>query len=96
MFSDESRVNLDFADCRIRIWRRLRERHHQFTIKQHDSYGDGSVMVWGGITYNHRTDLVRLDGRVTGVRYRDEVLQPVVLPFRRRMGVNFEFQQDNA
>jgi transposase len=96
MFSDESRFNLDFADGRIRVWRRLHERHYHCTIKQHDSFGGGSVMVWGGITYDHRTDLVRLDGRVTGVRYRDEVLRPVVVPFRRRVGVNFEFQQDNA
>ena len=96
MFSDESRFNLDFADGRIRVWRRLHERPYHCTIKQHDSVGGGSVMVWGGITYDHRTDLVRLDGRVTGVRYRDEVLRPVVVPFRRRVGVNFEFQQDNA
>ncbi len=34
--------------------------------------------------------------RLTGVRYRDEVLRPIVVPFQRRVGRNFEFQQDNA
>ena len=96
MFSDESRFNLDYADGRVRVSRRQNERYRQTTIKQHDRYGGGSVMVWAGITYDIRTELIRLDGRVTGVWYRDEVLRPVVVPFSRRVGRRFEFQQDNA
>ena len=53
-------------------------------------------MVWGDISYDYRTNIVRLDGMVNGVRYRDEVVQPVVFPFRQRVGVNFEFQHGNA
>ena len=96
MFSDESRFNLDFADGRKRVWRRCHERFLPCTVRQHDRYGGGSVMVWGGITYDGRTDLLRVEGRLTGVCYSDEVLRPIVVPFQRRVGRNFEFQQDNA
>ncbi len=38
-------------------------------------------MVWAGIFLNGRTDLIEIDGgSLTGVRYRDEVLRPVVVP----------------
>ena len=51
-------------------------------------------MVWAGISSANRTDLVFLDGNLTGVRYRDEVVRPVILPFVRRH--NLTLQQDNA
>lgn len=53
-------------------------------------------MVWGGFTFNHKTDLLRVDGRITDVRYRDEILNPIVIPFARTAGRMFEFQHDNA
>ena len=38
-------------------------------------------MVWGGITGNARTPLVIINGNLTGVRYRDEILQAHIVPF---------------
>ena len=45
-------------------------------------------MVWGGISVRSRTELLVLNGTLTGQRYINEVLQPVVLPF--------VLQDDNA
>ena len=53
-------------------------------------------MVWGGITMTGRTDLHVVQGRVTGVYYRDNNLAPIVLPFARHAGRRFIFQDDNA
>ena len=33
---------------------------------------------------------------MTGVRYRDEVLEPIVVPFAENAGENFIFMDDNA
>ncbi len=44
-----------------------------------------------------RTDLVVIDGgALTAVRYRDEVLQPVVRPFAGALGQDFGLMHDNA
>ena len=50
LFTDESKFCLDFTDGRRRVWRRKGERYHDATIEEHDRYGGGSVMVWGGIS----------------------------------------------
>jgi hypothetical protein len=38
-------------------------------------------MVWGCITAYGRTPLVVVAGNLTGMRYRDELVQPYVIPF---------------
>lgn len=96
MFSDESRFTLDFLDGRRRVWRRAGERFTDPARVAHDRYGAGSVMVWGGVTMTGRTDLHVCIGRVTGLYYRDNVLAPYVIPFARRHGHGFIFQDDNA
>ncbi len=54
-------------------------------------------MVWGGICLDGRTDLVVIDGgALTVVRYRDEVLEPVVRPFAGALGQDFVLMHDNA
>lgn len=95
LFTDESRFSLDFNDGRLRVRRLPNERFNEQCIVEHDRFGRGSVMVWGGITWNGRTDLVRINGNLTSQRYVDEVLIPTVIPFIRR-NQNTVLQQDNA
>ena len=96
MFTDESRFCIRFTDGRKRCWRRSGERYARATILDHDRYGGGSVMVWGGITHDRRSDLIIVHGSLTGQRYLDQILRPVVVPFARNIGRHFEFQDDNA
>jgi hypothetical protein len=35
-------------------------------------------------------------GNLTGMRYRDEIVQPYVIPFIQAQANNVTFQQDNA
>ena len=49
-----------------------------------------------GITHCGRTELKIVKGRLTGVRYRDEILRPIVQSFIARHGNRHTFQQDNA
>lgn len=96
IFSDESRFHLRNADGRIRVWRRRGERYNADCVVQTDRWGGGSVMVWGGITYRHRTPLHICRGRVNAVYYRDQVLQNHVVPFFNQHNDVHTFQQDNA
>ena len=52
-------------------------------------------MMWGGISHQSRADLVHVPGTLTSVRYWDEIIRPVVVPFIRQGHARI-FQQDNA
>ena len=51
-------------------------------------------MVWGGISFCFHTELLVLNGTLTGQCYINEVLQPVVLPFVQQHHI--VLQDDNA
>ncbi|KFM67769.1 hypothetical protein X975_09636, partial [Stegodyphus mimosarum] len=58
-----------------------------------NSYGGGDVMVWTGIMLDGPTPLHVFDrGGVTGVRYRDEVLEPYVCLFRGAVGPSSSYR----
>jgi transposase len=97
MFSDESKFVLTGNDGHVRVWRRPGERFMPNTVHETVPFGGGSIMVWGGITVNTRTDLVVIrNGGLTARRYIDEILKPQVIPRANVIGQNFIFMQDNA
>ena len=54
-------------------------------------------MVWGGVSVQGKTDLhVFQNGTLTAVRYRDEVLDPIVRPYAGAIGPDFVLMDDNA
>ncbi|KAI4888574.1 hypothetical protein NFI96_004052 [Prochilodus magdalenae] len=97
LFTDESRFYLSTCDRRDRLWRRRGECYAACNIIQHDWFGGGSVMVWGGISLEGHTDLYRLDhGTLTAIRYQDEILGPVVRPYAGAVGPGFLLVHNNA
>ena len=95
IFSDESRFRVSFADGRVRIYRRKNERFAQCCIRETDRFGGGSVMVWGGIMGNQKTDLVIVQGNLNAQGYIN-VLRNHLLPFMQNNGPQATFQHDNA
>lgn len=96
LFSDESRFCLKKNDGRIRVWRRRGERNARACTLPRTAFHGGSVMVWGGITAQGKTQLVIINGNLNGRRYIDEVLTPVVVPFMQTLNPGALFQDDNA
>uniref|UniRef100_A0A673XQW3 Transposase Tc1-like domain-containing protein n=1 Tax=Salmo trutta TaxID=8032 RepID=A0A673XQW3_SALTR len=97
LFTDESRFTLSTCDIRDTVWRRRGERSAACNILQHDRFGGGSVMVWGGISLGGRTALhVLARGSLTAIRYRNEILRPLVRPYAGAVGPGFLLMQDNA
>ncbi|CAJ0932136.1 unnamed protein product [Ranitomeya imitator] len=94
---DESTFTLSTCDRRDRVWRCRGERSAACNILQHDRFGSGSVMMWGGISLEGRTALhVLARGSLTAIRYRDEILRPLVRPYAGAVGPGFLLMQDNA
>ena len=87
-FTDESRFNLDFNDGSQEVWRQPGERFAACIIAEHDCYGDGSLMVWGGIWAGGRT--------LNAARYLNDIIRPQVIQQMRRLGAGYLFMDDNA
>lgn len=97
LFTDECRVALRAPDGRERVYRRRGERFLSITTRQTVSYQGGSVMVWGGVCSEARTELVIVDRRLTAAMYIEEILQDHVVPFVDFIGrEDFLLMQDNA
>ena len=88
-FTDESRFTLFRPDGQCHG-----ERFADACVLEKDRFGGGSVMVWGGISHGLKSPLIVITGNLTGVRYRDEILRPVAVPFVQQH--HLIFQQDNA
>lgn len=96
LFSDESRFTLQFNDGRQRVYRRPGERFVDVNVNQRLPFGGGGIMVWGAFSFHHRTPLYVINGNLTGQRYLQEIIRPLVLPCLQRIGVGSIFQDDNA
>ena len=71
------------------------ERTAPCCVQETVPFGGGSVMVWGSICDQQRTDLIVIDGNLTAHRYINQVLHPVLLPFLQHQP-RLLFQQNNA
>ncbi len=58
------------------------------------AHGGGGVMVWAGVCYGQRTQVLFIDGILNAQRYRDKILKPIVLPFIHDH--HLMLQHDNA
>jgi len=95
MWTDESRFALDFHDGRVRVHRMSGQRFAPCCLLEHDRYGGGSVMVWAGIWYGgRRTDAVVIKGTLNAERYKNDIVEPIVVPTVQQHGLIF--QDDNA
>ena len=97
MFSDESRFCLPKLDGRNKVWRRRGECYESYADCCNDlvtAFGGGSIMAWGGISIAGKTRLVIIKGHLNAVKYRDEILQPVAIPYLHNLGSNSILQDD--
>ena len=59
-------------------------------------YAGGGVTVWAGMSTQRKTDLVIINGTVTGRSYLRDIINPIINPQHRQYAPNFIFMDDNA
>lgn len=96
LFCDETRISLHPDNNDIRVWRGRAQRLHPNFIRERHYQQGGSVMFWGGIMFGRRTPLVPIQGAMTGRKYRDDILEPIVAPFAEHHAEEFTLMDDNA
>jgi hypothetical protein len=70
--SDESCFSLSGCDGCNHVWRRRGERVANACILEHDSFrGWGSLIVWAGISAQHKATLVIVHSNLNAPSYRD-------------------------
>ena len=53
-------------------------------------------MVWAGICHDGHTQLKIVQETLNAVKYKDDILDPIVLPFLQQPNFDHVFQHDNA
>lgn len=96
LFSDESRFGFHPDSRRTRVWRQPGNVERLRHVQEVYSYRGGTLMAWGGIIIDGRTELIFPRGFLTSQQYLDTILQPVVRPFAAAVGDNFYLMHDNA
>ena len=82
-------------DVHARVYRWRGERYHDACVVENDRFGGGSVMIWGGISLQHKMEVRVIDGNLNAQRCQAEVLAPAVIPFIL-MHPQMLLMQDNA
>ncbi|GFT41408.1 transposable element Tcb1 transposase [Trichonephila clavipes] len=95
VFTDESRICLQYYDGQIRVRRHRGEKVLNSCDMHHHIGPAPGIMVWCGIGYHSRTLLVRIAGTLNSQRYISEVLESVVLPCIQGLATAI-FLQENA
>ena len=65
-------------------------------VYESDRFGGGRVIVWAGICHDGRTQLQIVQGTLNVVKYRDDILDPIVLSCLQQQNFDHVFQHDNA
>jgi hypothetical protein len=52
-------------------------------------------MIWAGICHDGRTQLKIVQGTFNVVKYRDAILDPIVLPYLQQRNFDHVLQHDN-
>lgn len=96
LFVDESRISTHPDNRRVRVWRRPGDSERQRTATGTVQQGGKSVSFWGGIMIGARTPLIPYRGYMTAVKYKTDVIDGIVKPFRINHGHQFVLVDDNA
>ena len=69
------------TDDQRHVYRRRGECFADASVLGRDMFGDCLRMVYGWISDGLKSPLFVIAGNLTGVRYRDEILRPVAIPY---------------
>ena len=86
LFTDECRMCLQPDNRSRRVWRQSGQAGRLRNTVQQVQQAGSSLILWGGIMWGRRTPLVVVEGAETAIRYRNDILRPILQPYRQ----NFE------
>lgn len=97
IWSDESNFVVFGGDGKRYVWRNSQEKYDPKCLIPTFKSGQESIMIWGCFIKNKLGPLVRLEGKITAIKYI-EMLENYLLPFINNLEDknSYIFQDDNA
>lgn len=95
VWSDESKFELFGSKRRGRVWRRRGEAFKPQMVHSTIKHGGGNVLVWGCFSKNGVGNLIRIEGKMTGVSYVEILRENLFISVEKMKLEHFIFQQDN-
>ena len=97
-WSDESRFLLHVTYGRLHVWRQPNTAYAERNIVETAPFGEGSVMVWGCVSYDCNLDLITVRGNLNGQIYRPNILEASGVPHFDNLPLNTRpvFMDDNS
>ena len=86
LFTDECLICLQPDNRLRRVWRQSGQAERLIHTIQRVQQGGGSLMFWGVIMWARRMPLVVMEGAEMAIRYRNDILRPIVQPYRTCLG----------
>ena len=80
LFTDECRMCLQPDKHQRRVWRQSGQAERLRHTAQQVQQGGGSLIFWDGSMSGRRTLLVVMEGAETAIRYRNDILRPILRP----------------
>lgn len=70
LWSDETKIEIFGLNAKRCLWRKPNTAHHHEHTVPTVKHGGGSIMLWGSFSLAGTGKLVRVDGKMDGVKYR--------------------------
>nr|CAH7753056.1 unnamed protein product [Callosobruchus chinensis] len=96
LFSDEPRFGLVSDHHRERVWRERGGQNRLAPAIGVAPYRGGTQMLWGGIRFNGRTQLIHIPGTMNGAYYLQNIINAIVQPLLNEIRDQFIFMDDNT
>ena len=94
VWSDETKIELFGFNSKRHVWRKPSTAHHLPNTIPTVKHGGGSIMLWGCFSVAGTGGLVRVEGKLSGAKYRDILHENLVQSAQDlRLGRRFTFQQ---
>lgn len=96
LWSDETKIELFGNNAKRYVWRKSNTAHHPEHTIPTVKHGGGSIMVWACFSSAGTGNMVKIDGKMDGAKYRT-ILEENLMESAKdlRLGRRFVFQQDN-
>ena len=90
------KIELFGLNAKCYVWRKPNTAHQSSNTIPSMKHGDGSIMLWGCFSAAGTGRLVRIEGTMNGVKYR-QILEENLLQRAKdlRLWQRFTFHQDN-
>lgn len=83
LWSEETKIELFGLNAKRYVWRKSNTAHHPNNTIPKVKHGGGNIMLWGCFSAAGTGELVRIEGKMDGAKYRQILEENLLLSARK-------------